>query len=129
MSIFGYKLTIAFLGIMVLVLLGALWALAWQDTYATWDVRYARLALKRIERLRSMAVGAPPEKAVSYMRDISTCYSSVKWHRPSLRLAQLVEEERKSAIHDVIEYLRRTTGRDLGDSPMLWIAEYSITAP
>jgi hypothetical protein len=40
-------------------------------------------------------------------------------------LKRMVERERIAAIADLIAYLRRTTGRDLGDDPQKWIQEYA----
>jgi hypothetical protein len=125
MSITGYKRLALVLATLALVELVALWKVAWHDTHGMWDVRDARLAVRRIEKNREAALRGTVQKAASCLQDIATCYVPWKWHRKDLHLGDFVEERRAAAMHEIILYLRRQTGEDFGDSAEPWIQQYA----
>jgi hypothetical protein len=86
-----------------------------------WDVRYARIAIRRIEGNRYEALRVTVPTAVTCLEDIETCYAKWNWHRADLQLGGLVEEQRAAAVRTVIEDLRKRTGLELGDDSRRWI--------
>jgi hypothetical protein len=103
----------------------SLWKVGWYATYLKWDIRDARLAIKYIERTRFEALHSDPHASAEALKEVAEAYPKWKWQRPELHLGDLVESQRASAVRDIIEYLRKQTGEDLGDAPGAWIAKYS----
>jgi hypothetical protein len=67
------------------------------------------------------AKGAPPEYVVGY---VVGYYPSGSKQVAGSALDEIVESARKSSIRELINRLRISTGRDLGDDPSPWIKEY-----
>jgi hypothetical protein len=117
MTLHVYKRLTAMLVITVIGLLLALWRVAWCKAHVEWDARETRLAVKRIENLRSLAIRSDPKECAECLSGIAGSYSPKTWQRPDLRMQEIVEWCRTAAIHDVTAYLRAKTGKDVGESP------------
>ena len=98
-----------------------IWKVAWHATYAQWDVRDARLAIKHIESMRHQALRSSAREAALYLKDIAEHYSHWHWRRPDLHLGELVEAQRQSACQDILDFLHRVSGKDFGNEPEKWI--------
>jgi len=62
---------------------------------------------------------------VGYLDYATHYYPSGTKQEKGSPLDEIVERGRRSAIRDIIAHLRTQTGRDLGDDPDLWIAEFA----
>ena len=129
MSNSWYKRVAAGLTIVAVMELIVVWELAWHDTYAKWDVRDARIAVRRIDNNRYTALHGTSEEAIVCLRDIVTCYTPWTWKRPDLLLGQFVQERRANAVRDVVDYLRIKTGKDFGNDPEKWIEALNTETP
>jgi hypothetical protein len=117
----GYRAVSLFMACLVTSLVIIQWKTAWQATYAKWDVRDARVALRRITNNRSEALDGEIRVSVSCLREIMNCYTNWNWKRGDLMLGPCVEEQRKAAVQDVVRSLRSRTGREFGNDPEEWI--------
>jgi len=117
----GYKRLAFGLALVAVIEMVVIWVVAWHDTHAAWDVRDARIAVRRIENNRQVALNGTLQQAIAALDDVAACYTPWKWHRADLHLGEFVEERRAAAIRAILEDLRKKTGKDFGDSPQQWI--------
>jgi hypothetical protein len=110
-------LTVA-LSVIIGVLAWKCWSLkgsaVWTG-FITFQAEHAR------ERVR---LGDNPE-STAYGLDFYLIY--YRAHIRSVRdrmLIQVVERDRKQTIEEVLAYLRKATGEDLGEDPDRWMAKY-----
>ncbi len=85
-------------------------------------------ALDQVTIFREMcskAQGAPPGDVVGYLEYVVGYYPSGSKQLAGSALDEIVESARDSSIRELINRLRISTGRDLGDDPSPWIKEYS----
>ncbi|MBB6052612.1 hypothetical protein [Armatimonas rosea] len=79
----------------------------------------------RFEQSRSHALASKNAEGVADLQKIVQEYpSGTKQSKGSL-LDQLVEQQRASAVREVLAHLRKETGKNLGDDPNIWIETYS----
>jgi hypothetical protein len=118
------KLTCVFLAAFAVLEFLLLWRISWQDAHARWDVRDARLAIRRITNNRLSALNGGVEDAIFSLKELTTWYTNWNWRRADLLLNSTVEEQRGVAIRETIQLLRRKTSQDFGDRPHDWIVAF-----
>ena len=123
MTAIGYRRIIIVSGIAIAGLLVLAWELAKRYAIQQADARDAWSAIVDYGRSRDSALRSDPREAVQMLEVIATLPPRrTNSLSPVLRM---VERERERDVRDVLEYLRRTTGEDLGDDPAKWIEKYS----
>ena len=123
MRAIGYRRIVIASGIAVVGLLALAWELAVRSAIQQADARDAWSAIVDYGRSRDAALRSAPREAVQMLETIATLPPRRTNHAsPVLRM---VERERDRDVRDVIEYLRKKTGEDLGDDPAKWIEKYS----
>jgi len=120
MSTTGYKRLTVLLAVVIVVLLGLVWHLNMKFQIQRWDERDTWSAIRDFEMRRNMALRAEPKEAVEILDTIV----QLPPRQSTNSLGRIIEHERAVAIRDVIGYLRKKTGEDLGDEPQKWIEKY-----
>ena len=122
MSTTRYRYLCLALGVLSLVLLVCLLASVGRSNQYRANVRFAHDIVWSFQADRDLALKAEVPEAVGYLE---------KLHFPERQpspfsgsLSNYVEEERRRVVRDVMVYLRTKTGKDLGNKPEPWIAEY-----
>jgi hypothetical protein len=120
MTVIGYRrLTIVAL-LSVAALLGVAWhllmkgAIQQADEMATWR------GIMMLERSRDYALRSEPRVAAQTLYEIAYLPPP----RTNGPLDWIIQRERQRQAHEIIEYLRKRTGEDLGDDPAKWIENY-----
>jgi hypothetical protein len=121
MTVVGYRRLTFLLLLLVAGLLVLSWQLALKCSMYRADERAIWLTVKDFQRSREFATRSEPKVAVQVLDQIAHL-PPPRTNRPRDRI---IESERARQVHDVIEYLRKTTGEDLGDAPAKWIEKYS----
>lgn len=127
MSVIGYRRLVVVLAAVAGIEFAILWRTAWRDTHASWDARNAQIAVRRIEGDRHTALSGTPEMAVTVLEELTVSHTPWRWQREDLRFGELVERLRDAAVQDIVEDLRRKTGKDLGNAATDWIREMKTT--
>jgi hypothetical protein len=70
--------------------------------------------------MEQKAKSSPPEEAAEYLEYLVNYYPSGTKQLAGSKLDRIVESARSHAIKAVIDGLRSTTGKDLGDDPKSW---------
>lgn len=82
------------------------------------QIRLARGVIFSNHFLRDAALKHEPSNSVNYLYRLQ---GPTPFHNIA---AEIIEMERKRDMNEVINYLRRRTGEDLGDNPDAWIMKY-----
>ena len=77
------------------------------------------------DELRVQALHDDAIEAAACLKHVFIYYPSGSKQRTGSHLDRTVERHRISAAREIIAYLRRTTGQDLGDKPEPWIERYA----
>jgi len=121
MTLIGYR-RLAILALLLdAVLLGLTWQLAMKCAINRADERGTWLAIRDFERSRELAVRSEPEAAVGILYQVAYLPPP----RANAPLERIIERERERQVREIIEYLRKRTGEDLGSDPAKWIQKYS----
>jgi hypothetical protein len=127
MSITSYKRLTTLLAVGIILLLGIVWHLNFKLHMALLDAKENEqstwVTVRDIDKVRDWALQADTQKAVDYL-DMLDQYPPREWTARIGNLARVIEIERASAIREVIAYLRKKTGEDLGDDPQKWVEKY-----
>jgi hypothetical protein len=127
MSIASYKRLTALLAVGIVLLLGLVWQLNLKLHMALLDARESEqstwVEVRELDKCRDRALQAEPQKAVEYL-DMLDQSPPREWTARRGNPGRVIEIERASAIREVIAYLRKKTGEDLGDDPKRWIEKY-----
>ncbi len=123
MTAVGYRRVVIVSGIVIAGLLALAWQLAMKAAILQADARDAWSAIVDYGRSRDAAIRSDPREAVQMLEIIATLPPRRTNH--SSPILRMVERERDRDVRDVIEYLRKKTGEDLGDDPAKWIEKYS----
>ena len=83
--------------------------------------------VRDIDKCRDWALHADIPKAVEYLDTLDQSPPR-EWTVRIGNRGRVIELERASAIREVIAYLRKKTGEDLGDDPKKWIEKYGKLA-
>jgi hypothetical protein len=127
MSVIGYRRLVVVLAAVAGIELAILWRFAWRDAHARWDARNAQIAVRRIEGDRHTALDGTPEVAVGVLKELTVSHTPWRWQREDLRFGELVERLRDAAVEDIVEDLRRKTGKDLGNAAPDWIQDINTS--
>ena len=76
------------------------------------------------DQMRVQAEQAEPADAVESLRYAWNYYPSGTKQVTGSELDTIVERARRNAAREMVDDLRRKTGRDLGDDPRAWIEEF-----
>lgn len=121
MTVIGYRRLTILLLLVIVGLFGFAWHLVLECARYRADERGAWLTVRDFQRSRDFAERSEPKEAVQVLDQIA--------HLPPARtngpLDRIIENERARQVRQLIEYLRKTTGEDLGDDPAKWIEKYS----
>ena len=127
MSITSYKRLTILLAVGIILLLGLVWQLNFKLHMALLDWKESDqstwVEVRDIDKVRDWALQADTQKAVDYL-DMLDQSPPREWTARIGNLGRVIEIERASAIREVIAYLRKKTGEDLGDDPQKWIEKY-----
>ena len=127
MSITSYKRLTILLAVGIVLLLGLVWQLNFKLHMALLDSKESEqstwVEVRDIDKCRDWAVHAEVPKAVEYL-DMLDQNPPREWTARRGNPGRVIEIERASAIREVIAYLRKKTGEDLGDDPKKWIEKY-----
>lgn len=105
-----------------LILVGiAAWSFV-QYRMVVWDQTSTWGVVASWEGSRRAALHSEPNRAAAMLDFIS----SQPARRDNSVLTMIMERERTNSIHDIIEYLRKRTGEDLGDDPRKWVEKYYL---
>lgn len=116
--------------ILFLVLFGLL---SWIATDHAFTLVHIALADEQTEIFEDMVTKASvvlsteqPDvaKAVDYLEYAHCYYPSGTKQEPGSRLDRIVERSRALSEKLIVDMLRKTAGKDLGDKPEIWIEEY-----
>ena len=120
MSITGYKRLTVLLAVVVVVLLGLVLHFTMKFQIQRWNERDTWSAIRDFDMRRDAALRAEPKEAVEFLDTIV----QLPPRQGTNALGTMIEHERAIAVRDVIDYLRKKTGEDLGDDPTRWISKY-----
>jgi hypothetical protein len=120
MSITGYKRLTVLLAVVVVVLLGLVLHFTMKFQIQRWNERDTWSAIRDFDMRRDAALRAEPKGAVEFLDTIV----QLPPRQGTNALGRMIEHERAIAVRDVIDYLRKKTGEDLGDDPAKWISKY-----
>ena len=127
MSITSYKRLTVLLAVGIILLLGLVWRLNFKLHMALLDAKESEqstwVEVRDIDKCRDWALHAELTKAVEYLDMLDQSPPREFTARIGNR-GRVIEIERASAIREVITYLRKKTGEDLGDDPQKWIEKY-----
>ena len=127
MSITSYNRLTVLMAVGIIFLLGLLWQLNWKLHMAWLDTKESEqttwVEVRDLDKCRDWALQAEPQKAVEYL-DMLDQSPPKSWTAHRGNLGRVIEIERASAIREIIAYLRKKTGEDLGDDPKKWIQKY-----
>lgn len=124
MSLLGYKRAATVLGLMCLGLL--LLTTALFVGYAPLKLRLALASEQTqiFEEMRTKALKSGVAEAAGCLEYVANYYPSGTKQVNGSRLDRMVERERAAAVRDIIGYLRKQTGSDMGDAPEAWVEKY-----
>lgn len=91
----------------------------------TLKVAFAEEQITVFFNMRDKALMASPEEAAGCLAYAVDYYPSGTKQTSGSRLDLAVERVRRDITEQIIAHLRLKTGRDLGNAPEKWIAEYA----
>lgn len=122
MSTIRFRYLFLALGVLSLVVLICLFISIGRSNRYRADVKYAHDIVWSFQADRDLALKAEVPEAVRYLEKLH--FPEGKPSPFSGSLSNYVEEQRRIAVRDVITCLRAKTGKELGNTPEAWIAEY-----
>ncbi len=129
MSILGYKRFVVALSVVCVALL-ALGSALFFD-YAPLKVRLmlASEQTQIFDEMRTRALKSSAAEAAGCLEYVVSYYPSGTKQVTGSRLDRMVERERAAVVRDIISYLRKQTGGDLGNAPDGWVEKYAHQKP
>lgn len=124
MSIVGYKRLTGILGFLLLMLALFCGWLVWRFAWQSIEIGFADEQTEIFEDMTNRALQSKPAEAVGFLEYVVWYYPSGTKQKVGSRVDRIVERQRAMAIREIINYLRRKTGEDLGDSPEEWIKKF-----
>lgn len=88
---------------------------------------YAYGTVLRLERDRDKALAADVPSAAVILHYVDEGQNTKQ--TPGSYLDRICSLQRTNVIRDIISYLRKKTGEDLGDAPGPWVLKYAPTKP
>ncbi len=73
------------------------------------------------DEMRTRTESSDVPTTIGYLEYVVSYYPSGTKQSKDSRLDRIVERARQNAIREMIEHLRTTTGKDLGEEPQQWI--------
>ena len=129
MSITSYKRLTVILAIGIILLLGLVWQLNFKLHMALLDWKESEqstwVEVRDIDKVRDWALQADTQKAADYL-DMLDQDPPREWTARRGNAGRVIEIARASAIREVIAYLRKKTGEDLGDDPQKWVEKFGV---
>ncbi len=124
MNLVGYKRVTVVLGVMCLGLV--ILTIALFLDYAPMKLRlaFASEQTQIFEEMRTKALKSGVAEAAGCLEYVANYYPSGTKQVNGSRLDRMVERERAAAVRDIIGYLRKQTGSDMGDAPEAWVEKY-----
>ncbi len=120
MTVVGYRRLTVLAIVVVAALIGLAWHLVMKCAIQQADERDTWRAIMGLERSRDLALRSEPEVAAEMLYQIAYLPPP----RTNGPLDMIFQRERQIQAREVILYLRRRTGEDLGDDPMKWVRKY-----
>lgn len=120
MSVTGYKRVTFSLVVVIVVLLFLVLDFNLRFHVESLSERDTWSAIRDFDRMRDRAVGADPIETVQ----ILIMLTEIPAKQDTNALVRIIENERLTAIREIIVYLRMKTGEDLGNDPKKWIQKY-----
>jgi len=77
------------------------------------------------DEMRVQALHSDATNAAGCLKYVLIYYPSGSKQRTGSRLDLTVERHRQAVARDIIVYLRRTTGQELGDAPEPWVEKFA----
>jgi hypothetical protein len=96
----------------------------WSYSWLLIQIGMANEQTKIFDDMRKQALQSDPAEAADCLKYVVQYYPSGSKQDVGSHLDLMVERERASAIRDIIGYLRRETGEDLGENAQAWIEKY-----
>jgi hypothetical protein len=112
--------------IVTIALLAVIGLLLWECWSLKGSIVWTGFITFEAEDARKEAQFEAKPQAVVYALDFYLGY--YRAHIGSVRerhLIQIIERDKRQTVEQVLTYLRKATGEDLGDDPEKWIAKYS----
>jgi hypothetical protein len=100
-------------------------SLFWHYGWLKVQVAFANEQTKIFGELRTQALNSDITNAAGCLAYVVSYYPSGSKQDADSRLDRIVERDRALAVQDIISFLRKKTGEDLGDNPQPWIQKYS----
>ena len=122
MTASGYKRLMILSFIAAVGFLGLAWHLALRNAVQKADEMATWTTIANFDRARDFALHSEPRLASELLYQVAYLPPPRTNTGP---LDMIVEQERKRAIGEIIEYLRKRTGDNLGDQADKWINKYS----
>ena len=122
MSIAGYKRLTVILSILSCGLLLALGLVLHKYTWLKSDIRFAGEVTRSIREEVRFAIKNGVTAAADELQRLNVPEEARHPENPAM---DSIELERSRAFSDLIGFLRRETGKDLGDSPDPWIEAFA----
>jgi hypothetical protein len=123
MTVIGYKRVAILTSLLSVALLALAGYFAIKSADHQDEERGAWSEIVDYGKWRDEALQSDPEGAGWCLHTIT--WSPRRTTNSSSPLVWIIERERERDVRDVIEYLRKKTGEDLGDDPAKWIEKYS----
>lgn len=108
-----------------LVLIFALASTLYKYAFLSVRVRFADDQTKVFEAMTTKASKSSPEEAAMCLEYVLSYYPSDTKQEGGSYLDHVVERARTNSIRSIINYLRSSTGQDLGNEPEAWIKHYN----
>ena len=122
MTVIGYKRVAILTSLLSVALLALAWYFAIKSENQRAEEQGAWSEIHDYGKWRDTAFESDPEGAAWCLHTIISLPTGTA--NRSGPLVWIVKGERERDVRDVIEYLRKKTGEDLGDDPAKWIEKY-----
>ena len=123
MTVIGYKRVAILTSLLSVALLALAGYFAIKSADHQDEERGAWSEIVDYGKWRDAALQSDPEGAAWCLHTITSLPTGTAYR--SGPLVWIVKRERERDVRDVIEYLRKKTGEDLGDDPAKWIEKFS----
>jgi hypothetical protein len=99
--------------------------LYWTRTWLAIEVAFAAEQTEIFDEIRTKALAVSnPSEIAGFLQYAVHYYPSGTKQQTGSQLDQIVERHRTNTVREIIAHLRAKTGRDLGDDPRQWLAEF-----
>jgi len=132
MTIKSYQRLTAILIAILIVLVSLLVLLfGWLVCRCGWqsiEIGFADEQTGIFEDMTTQALQSNTRQAVDCLQYVVEYYPSGTKQRTGSHLDLIVERQRRQAIREIIAYLRKKTGEDLGSAPEDWIKKFGTNS-